>query len=60
MNAHVPQNELGRSEAYNLINVSNQYLVAKDGTPLGGLIQVGCLTFFDLSWLFDISYFCYF
>lgn len=39
MNAHVPQNELGRSEAYNLINVSNQYLVAKDGTPLGGLIQ---------------------
>lgn len=40
MNAHVPQNELGRSEAYNLINVSNQYLVGKDGTPLGGLIQV--------------------
>lgn len=39
MNAHVPQNELGRSEAYNLINVSNQYLVPKDGTPLGGLIQ---------------------
>lgn len=39
MNAHVPQNELARSEAYNLINVSNQYLVAKDGTPLGGLIQ---------------------
>lgn len=39
MNAHVPQNELGRSEAYNLVNVSNQYLVAKDGTPLGGLIQ---------------------
>lgn len=39
MNAHVPQNELGRSEAYNLINVSSQYLVAKDGTPLGGLIQ---------------------
>lgn len=39
MNAHVPQNELGRSEAYNLINVPNQYLVAKDGTPLGGLIQ---------------------
>lgn len=39
MNAHVPQNELGRSEAYNLVNVSNQYLVPKDGTPLGGLIQ---------------------
>lgn len=39
MNAHLPQNELGRSEANNLINVANQYLVAKDGTPLGGLIQ---------------------
>lgn len=39
MNAHFPQNELGRSEAYNLANVSNQYLVPKDGTPLGGLIQ---------------------
>lgn len=39
MNAHFAQNELGRSEAYNLVNVANQYLVPKDGTPLGGLIQ---------------------
>ncbi|CAO1406865.1 unnamed protein product [Diamesa tonsa] len=39
MNAHFPQNELGRSEAYNLVNVANNYLVPKDGTPLGGLIQ---------------------
>lgn len=39
MNAHCPQNELGRSEAYHLANVANQYLVPKDGTPLGGLIQ---------------------
>lgn len=59
MNAHCPQNELGRSEGYNLgelacinhqwhpliayffspVNVSNNYLVPKDGTPLGGLIQ---------------------
>ncbi|XP_059608966.1 DNA-directed RNA polymerase I subunit RPA1 [Phlebotomus argentipes] len=39
MNAHCPQNEMGRSEAYNLVNVPNQYLVPKDGTPLGGLIQ---------------------
>lgn len=39
MNAHAPQNDLARSEAYNLLNVANQYLVAKDGTPLGGLIQ---------------------
>ncbi|KAG8244811.1 DNA-directed RNA polymerase I subunit RPA1 [Homalodisca vitripennis] len=39
MNAHFPQNELARSEAYNLVNVSKQYLVPKDGTPLSGLIQ---------------------
>uniref|UniRef100_A0A1A9ZZT2 DNA-directed RNA polymerase subunit n=1 Tax=Glossina pallidipes TaxID=7398 RepID=A0A1A9ZZT2_GLOPL len=39
MNAHLPQNEVARSEAYNLVNVANNYLVPKDGTPLGGLIQ---------------------
>lgn len=39
MNAHFPQNEVGRSEAYNLVGVPHHYLVPKDGTPLGGLIQ---------------------
>ncbi|EFN67613.1 DNA-directed RNA polymerase I subunit RPA1 [Camponotus floridanus] len=39
MNAHFPQNELARSEGYNIANVCNQYLVPKDGTPLSGLIQ---------------------
>ncbi|XP_044762771.1 DNA-directed RNA polymerase I subunit RPA1 [Coccinella septempunctata] len=39
MNAHFPQTERARSEAYTLLNVSNQYLVPKDGTPLSGLIQ---------------------
>ncbi|KYN05970.1 DNA-directed RNA polymerase I subunit RPA1 [Cyphomyrmex costatus] len=39
LNAHFPQNELARSEGYNIANVSNQYLVPKDGTPLSGLIQ---------------------
>lgn len=39
MNAHYPQNEVGRSEAYNLVGVPHHYLVPKDGTPLGGLIQ---------------------
>ncbi|KAH8305928.1 hypothetical protein KR018_004137 [Drosophila ironensis] len=39
MNAHYPQSEVARSEAYNLVNVANNYLVPKDGTPLGGLIQ---------------------
>ncbi|RLU27161.1 hypothetical protein DMN91_000960 [Ooceraea biroi] len=39
MNAHFPQNDMARSEAYNIANVSNQYLVPKDGTPLSGLIQ---------------------
>lgn len=39
MNAHFPQNEIARSEGYNLVSVPNQYLVPKDGTPLSGLIQ---------------------
>lgn len=39
MNAHFPQNEIARSEAYNIMSVCKQYLVPKDGTPLSGLIQ---------------------
>ncbi|XP_031567352.1 DNA-directed RNA polymerase I subunit RPA1-like [Actinia tenebrosa] len=39
MNAHFPQNELARAEAYNIASTNFQYLVPKDGTPLGGLIQ---------------------
>lgn len=39
MNAHLAQNELARAEGYCIANVSNQYLVPKDGTPLSGLIQ---------------------
>lgn len=39
MNAHLPQSELARSEAYNIASVNRQYLVPKDGSPLGGLIQ---------------------
>uniref|UniRef100_A0A0A9YLI0 DNA-directed RNA polymerase subunit n=2 Tax=Lygus hesperus TaxID=30085 RepID=A0A0A9YLI0_LYGHE len=39
MNAHFPQNEVARSEGYNLVSSSRQYLVPKDGTPLSGLIQ---------------------
>ncbi|XP_065184132.1 DNA-directed RNA polymerase I subunit RPA1-like [Sycon ciliatum] len=39
MNAHFPQNELARSEAYNIAATSHQYLVPKDGSPLSGLIQ---------------------
>lgn len=39
MNAHFPQNEVARSEGYNIASVCKQYLVPKDGTPLSGLIQ---------------------
>ena len=39
MNAHFPQNELARAEAYQIANVNHQYLVPKDGSPLSGLIQ---------------------
>ncbi|XP_068596137.1 DNA-directed RNA polymerase I subunit RPA1 [Brachionichthys hirsutus] len=39
MNAHFPQSELARAEAYTLVSTDQQYLVPKDGTPLAGLIQ---------------------
>ncbi|XP_023184312.1 DNA-directed RNA polymerase I subunit RPA1 [Xiphophorus maculatus] len=39
MNAHFPQTELGRAEAYTLVSTNQQYLVPKDGKPLAGLIQ---------------------
>ena len=40
MNAHLPQDQLGRSEAYGLMSTEHHYLVPKDATPLAGLIQV--------------------
>lgn len=49
MNAHYPQNELAKSEAYNIVNVCNQYLVPKDGTPLSGLIQDHMIAGVNLS-----------
>ncbi|XP_068181664.1 DNA-directed RNA polymerase I subunit RPA1 [Antennarius striatus] len=39
MNAHFPQSELARAEAYTLVRTDQQYLVPKDGKPLAGLIQ---------------------
>lgn len=39
MNAHFPQSELSRAEAYVLACTDQQYLVPKDGQPLAGLIQ---------------------
>lgn len=39
MNAHFPQSELARSEAYNLVSTNLNYLSPKDGKPLAGLIQ---------------------
>ena len=39
MNAHLPQDQLGRSEAYHLMSTERHYLVPKDATPLSGLIQ---------------------
>ena len=39
MNAHFPQSEVARAEAYNIVASSRNFLVPKDGTPLQGLIQ---------------------
>src|SRR5699024_5420661 len=38
-NAHFPQSELARAEAYGIASVNYQFLVPKDGGPLSGLIQ---------------------
>ncbi|CAF1185064.1 unnamed protein product [Adineta steineri] len=39
MNIHLPQNELTRAEAAELMITYQHFLVSKDGTPLTGLIQ---------------------
>eukprot|EP01124_Arcella_intermedia_P012270 TRINITY_DN1860_c0_g1_i1.p1 TRINITY_DN1860_c0_g1~~TRINITY_DN1860_c0_g1_i1.p1 ORF type:complete len:1681 (-),score=261.51 TRINITY_DN1860_c0_g1_i1:48-4424(-) len=39
MNLHLPQNQIARAEAANIVLNDYQYLVPKDGTPLRGLIQ---------------------
>ncbi len=49
MNVHLPQSELARAEAAEIMNVTNQYLVPRDGTPLSGLIQDHVIAAFRLS-----------
>lgn len=39
MNLHLPQNEMARSEAYNIMVTSKQYINPTSGYPLRGLIQ---------------------
>lgn len=39
MNCHFPQSYHGQAESRHIVGVNHQYLVPKDGTPLGGLIQ---------------------
>lgn len=39
INIHFPQNEVARSEGYNIVSAIHQYLSLKDGSPLRGLIQ---------------------
>jgi DNA-directed RNA polymerase beta' subunit len=40
MNVHFPQEELGRAEAYEIVNADQQYVVPTSGDPIRGLIQV--------------------
>ncbi|CAF2048280.1 DNA-directed RNA polymerase I subunit 1 [Brassica napus] len=39
MNVHFPQDEISRSEAYNIVNANNQYARPSNGDPLRALIQ---------------------
>lgn len=40
MNVHFPQDEISRSEAYNIVNANNQYVKPTSGDPIRALIQV--------------------
>lgn len=40
MNVHLPQDEISRAEAYNIVNANNQYIVPTRGDTVRGLIQV--------------------
>uniref|UniRef100_A0A803MNX9 DNA-directed RNA polymerase n=1 Tax=Chenopodium quinoa TaxID=63459 RepID=A0A803MNX9_CHEQI len=39
INVHLPQDEISRAEAYNIVNANNQYIVPTRGDPKRGLIQ---------------------
>ncbi|KAK4790310.1 hypothetical protein SAY86_017614 [Trapa natans] len=39
MNVHFPQDEISRSEAYNIVNANNQYVKPTNGFPIRALIQ---------------------
>lgn len=62
MNAHFPQSENARAEAMLLVEVGQQYLVPKDGSPLSGLIQdhvVACARLAVRGRFFARAEFCY-
>ena len=40
LNVHFPQDEISRSEGYNIVNANNQYIVPTRGDPKRALIQV--------------------
>lgn len=40
MNVHLPQDEISRAEAINIVNANKQYIVPTSGNPIRGLIQV--------------------
>ncbi|KAL7603300.1 hypothetical protein Lser_V15G18036 [Lactuca serriola] len=39
MNVHLPQDEISRSKAYNIVNANNQYIVPARGDTVRGLIE---------------------
>lgn len=39
MNVHLPQDEISRAEAINIVNANKQYIVPTNGEPIRGLIQ---------------------
>nr|XP_011458916.1 PREDICTED: DNA-directed RNA polymerase I subunit RPA1-like isoform X1 [Fragaria vesca subsp. vesca] len=65
MNVHLPQDEISRAEAYNLVNANNQYVKPTSGVPIRALIQDHIIsslflsekdTFFDLDEMNQLLY----
>lgn len=48
MNVHFPQDEISRSEAYNIVNANNQYVKPTSGEPIRSLIQVSVIILYNL------------
>lgn len=56
MNVHLPQDEISRAEAYNIVNANEQYIIPTKGDTVRGLIQVWASEFYLRIHIFLVPY----